>query len=241
MSALRNRLACALLLTSPAFAQHADHADADMAMDHGPETFNMIRTELDYAARDGGVFSWTVDGWVGGDTERVWLRSEGEMSDGHLEDAELQLYYGWNVSPFWDVLVGARHDFKPDDTTYLAASIVGLSPYFFETEASLFLSDRGDASVRLDQSIDLLITQDLIAEPYVELNVFAQDVAELGVGAGLSDVELGVQLRYEITRKFAPYIDVSWQRKLGETSIIARAAGEDPEESSVRFGLRVWF
>jgi copper resistance protein B len=227
-------LTCAALLVGPASAQHA-------GMDHGPTVFNMIRTELDYTATDGGAFNWSVDGWVGGDVERVWLRSSGEVVDGHVEDAELQLYYGWNVSPFWDVLVGARHDFRPDDTTYLAASIVGLSPYFFETEASVFLSDRGDLSARFEQSIDLLITQQLIAEPYVELNLFAQDVAELGVGGGFSDVELGVQLRYEITRKFAPYVDVSWNRKLGETLINARSAGESAEDSAVRFGLRLWF
>lgn len=233
-------LACAALLAGPALAQHAGHGDAG-GMDHGPTIFNMIRTEAGYTPKDGGAFNWSVDGWIGGDVERVWLRSGGEVVDGHLEDAELQLYYGWNVSPFWDVLVGARHDFRPVDTTYLAASVVGLSPYFFETEASMFLSDRGDLSARFEQSIDLLITQKLIAEPYVELNVFAQDVAELGVGAGFSDIELGLQLRYEITRKFAPYVDVSWNRKLGETAIIARAVGEKAENSAISFGLRVWF
>lgn len=125
--------------------------------------------------------------------------------------------------------------------TYLAASVVGLAPYFFETEASLFVSTEGDVSLRFEQSFDLLITQQLIAEPHVEANLFAQDVDDLGVGAGISDVEAGLQLRYEIVRKFAPYVDLVWSRKLGETARLARADGDDPEDTTVRLGLRFWF
>ena len=203
--------------------------------------FHMSKTELDYAPHDDGLFSWDVDGWIGGDVERVWLRSEGEHADGEFEEAEVQAYYGWNVATFWDALVGLRQDFEPRSETYLAAGVVGLAPYFFETEASLFVSTEADVSLRLEQSLDLPITQSLIAEPHVEANLFAQDVEEIGVGAGISDVELGLQLRYEITRKFAPYVDAVWSRKLGETASLARAEGEDPEETTIRLGLRFWF
>lgn len=137
-------------------------------------------------------------------TPNVWLRSEGEVEDGEAEDAELQLLYGWNVHPFWDVLAGVRQDFEPDGETYLAAGVTGLAPYFFETEATGFLSSEGDFSLRLEQSFDLPITQKLIAEPHGELNFFAQDVPDRDVGAGFSDLEVGLQLRYEVTRKFAP-------------------------------------
>jgi len=220
----------------PAFAQDMGHGD-----DPAPTVFNNIRTELDYAAKDGGLFNWDVDGWIGGDSERVWIRSEGEYRDGSLSDAEVQLYYGWNFDTFWDVLIGVRQDFEPGNRTYLAASVVGLAPYFFETEASAFLSDKGDLSVRFKQSFDLLLTQRLIAEPHFEANLFAQDVPELNVGAGISDIEIGLQLRYEFTRRFAPYVDVVWERKLGETSGLARAAGENPDATSVRVGVRLMF
>ncbi|MGD9537631.1 MAG: copper resistance protein B [Alphaproteobacteria bacterium] len=203
--------------------------------------FHRIEVEADYAPKHGGSWTWNLDGWVGGDVERVWLRSEGEAEDGRLEKAEAQLYYGWNVDPFWDALIGLRQDFEPRDETYLAASVVGLAPYFVETEASLFVSLEGDVSLRLEQSLDLSITQRLIAEPHLEANLFAQDVDEIGVGAGLSEIELGLQLRYEIERKFAPYLDAVWSRKLGETASNARAAGGDPEETRLSLGLRVWF
>lgn len=226
----------ALLLATPAQAREMGMGD-----DPAPTVFKNIRTELDYAPQGDGLFTWAVDGWVGGDSERIWLRSEGEIADGVARDAEAQLYYGWNVDPFWDALIGLRQDFRPDSTTYLAASIVGLAKYDFETEASLFLSNRGDLSARFNQSFDILLTQRLIAQPYAQLDFYAQDVPELNIGAGLGKVEFGLQLRYEISRKFAPYIDAVWQRKVGESSGLARAAGEDPEDGTIRAGVRFWF
>ncbi|MFN3627818.1 copper resistance protein B [Parvibaculum sp.] len=212
-----------------------------VAMDHGTDIFRKIVTELDYAARDGGQWRWHVDGWIGGDVERVWLRSSGKVADSEVASAELQLLYGRNVHPFWDVLVGVRQDLEPDGKTWAAAGVTGLAPYFFETDATAFLSTDGDAALRLEQSLDIPLTQKLIAEPHVELNVYANDMPERGIGAGFSDVELGMKLRYEITRKFAPYAALTWERALGETASRARAAGEGVEETALRLGIRFWF
>lgn len=219
---------------------HAETGDVVMA-GHRMEPFHKIVTEVDYADAHGGLWNWDVEGWIGGDVERVWLRSEGEVEDGETGNAELQLLYGWNVHPFWDVLAGIRQDFEPDGETYLAAGVTGLAPYFFETEATAFLSSDGDFSLRLEQSFDLPITQKLIAEPHGELEFFAQDVPGRDIGAGFSDLELGLQLRYEVTRKFAPYVDLVWERALGQTASIARAKGEDVGDTTLRFGIRVWF
>lgn len=219
----------------------ASYAQEPTLDDHGFDIFNMIKLEVDYADAHDGLWNWDLDGWAGGDVERLWIRSEAEIADDDFETAELQLYYGRNFDPFWDALIGIRQDFEPDSETYLAAGIVGLAPYFFETEATAFLSTEGDLSARFEQSFELPVTQRLIAEPRIELNAFAQDVPELGVGAGFSDVEAGFQLRYEITRRFAPYVDLVWERDLGETASITRASGEDVEDTTLRVGLRMWF
>jgi copper resistance protein B len=230
-----------LALTLAAAIASASHAQEPAQADHGVDLFNMIKLEVDYADAHDGLWNWNLDGWAGGDLERLWIRSEGEFADDDLETAELQLFYGRNFHPYWDALIGIRQDFEPDSETYLAAGVTGLAPYFFETEATAFLSTEGDLSARFEQSFDLPITQKLIAEPHVELNAFAQDVPERGIGAGFSSVEAGLQLRYEIVRKFAPYVDLVWQRDLGETASIKRASGEDVEDTSLRFGVRMWF
>lgn len=227
-----------LLIASLAVARAETGA---VAMDHGPDLFHKIVTEVDFAARDGGQWRWDVDGWIGGDVERVWIRSTGKIEDDEAEKAELQLLYGRNVHPFWDVLVGVRQDLEPDSKTWAAAGVTGLAPYFFETDVTAFLSTDGDAAFRLEQSLDIPLTQKLIAEPHLELNAYAQDMPERGIGAGFSDVELGLKLRYEVTRKFAPYAALTWERALGETASRARSSGHKVDETALRIGIRVWF
>ncbi|MBK7361493.1 MAG: copper resistance protein B [Micavibrio sp.] len=238
---MRNKiyLAAALLLSvyaHPAYAQDPhDHQ-------HGSETYHAFRLETDYGAgQDGPVASWDLDGWIGTDENKLWLKSEGENSDGTTEQAEFWALYSRNVAEFWDLQAGIRHDTQPHSTSYAVFGIEGLAPYFVETEAHLFVSDEGDVSARLRREHDLLITQQLILQPYGEINLSAQDVEEQEIGAGFTEGEIGIQTRYEITRKFAPYVDLRYERKFGETSSIAKDNGEDNDDFIAAVGLRLMF
>ena len=131
--------------------------------------------------------------------------------------------------------------YAPLSTTYAVLGVEGLAPYFFETEAHLFISDEGDVSARIRQENDFLLTQKLILQPYIEANLYAQDVPELDIGAGLSDAEFGLQTRYEYTRGFAPYVDVRYERKFGETSSIAKSNGEENDAVIGSIGLKLLF
>ena len=189
---------------------------------------------------DGEEFTnWDVDGWVGTDENKLWLKSEGEIVGHETEQAEFWGMYSRNVATFWDIQIGVRLDTQPDSLTYGIIGIHGLAPYFFETEAHLFVSEDGDVSARLRYETHLLFTQRLIAEPYVEANLFLQDVSKLDVGAGLTDAEFGIQTRYELTRDFAPYFEVKYERKFGETSSIAKRHGEEYETMVGTVGLRL--
>ena len=231
--------ALATLATTGVRAEDMGH---DMAKDHGGQTFHMFRLETDYGgSKDGGIASWDLDGWVGTDENKLWLKSEGEHKDGKLEDAEFWALYSRSVATFWDAQVGVRYDIEPTSTAYAVVGFNGLAPYFFETEAHLFISDKGDVSARVRQENDLLLTQKLILQPYVEINLSAQDVPERDVGAGLVDGKIGLQTRYEFTRKFAPYVDIQYGRKFGETSSTAKGNGEDTDELIGAIGLRLVF
>ncbi|TKW61114.1 MAG: copper resistance protein B [Blastochloris viridis] len=222
-------------------AQDMNHAGHDMAKEHGGETYHMMRLETDYGAGPHGNFGrWDLDGWIGTDENKLWLKSEGEQGKSKLEDAEFWAMYSRNVATFWDVQAGIRHD-EPDSTTYAVFGVNGLAPYWFETEAHMFVSDKGDVSARLREENDFLLTQKLIAQPYAEINLYAQDVPEKHVGAGISDGKIGLQTRYEFTRKFAPYVDFSYGRKFGETAAIAKTNGEDNNEFIGAVGLRLMF
>lgn len=221
----------ALILSRPVLAM-------DGMDEHGPQIFHAFRLETDYGGGQHGPASWDFRGWVGGDINKLCLRSEGENTGGKTERAEFWALYSRNISTFWDAQAGIRYDAHPRSTSYLMLGFNGLAPYFFETEAHLFISDKGDVSARMREENDFLITQRLILQPYAEVNLFAQDVPEQDVGAGLSNGELGLQTRYEVTRKFAPYVDFRYERKFGETSSIARSNGEDSGAFIGAAGLR---
>jgi copper resistance protein B len=220
-------------------------ARARMMRENGGMTFSQLMVDrLEYRAGPGrNGFHWEGEGWIGGDIHRLAIKSEGEGDvGGRLERAEVQALYSRAVDPWWNLIVGVRHDMRPaPGRSYATIGVEGLAPYWFELEAQLFLSDKGDAHLRIEGSYDQRITQRLILQPAAELNLAAQDVPELGIGAGVSDVELGLRLRYEITRRLAPYLGVNWERKLGGSARYARAAGKDPSSTSLVAGLRLWF
>lgn len=206
------------------------------------QIFHMLRVQIERGeSRDDTVSNWDIDGWVGGDVHKLWLKSEGERVDGGTEAAEIWALYSRNISTFWDAQIGIRHDTRPKSTSYLVLGFNGLAPYFIETNAHLFVSDEGDVSARFRHETDLLVTQRLIAQPYLEANLFAQDVSAQDVGAGLANASLGIQMRYEITRKFAPYIDLRYERKLGKTASIARREGGRKDDFIASLGLRLMF
>lgn len=226
------------------FCFAADHsAHADMAAEHGGGVFHMFRLEADAGSNTDGTSlqSWDLDGWIGTDENKLWLKSEGERAGNKLESAEFWALYSRNISTFWDAQAGIRYDTKPESTAYLTLGINGLAQQWFETEAHLFVSEHGDVTARLRQENDLLLSQKLILQPYVEVGLSAQDVHEQDVGAGVTDGKIGLQTRYEFTRKFAPYVDVHYGRKFGETASIAKNHGEDNDELAGSIGLRLMF
>lgn len=188
-------------------------------------------------------FLWDIRGWAGGDYDRLWFKTQGSSRiDGPVEKGEVQLRYSHLVSTFWDLAAGVRYDLEPSPGTgYAVFALHGLAPYFFEVDADLFVSHRGKISARLEIEYPIQITQRLILQPALEMNVAAQDAPEIGVGSGLSQIDLGLRLRYEIARELAPYVGFVWERKVGRTATFARERGEDYTVPAIVAGIRFWF
>lgn len=220
-------------------------ARAGLRQEHGGTSTSKVMANLaEYQARTrgGAGYRWDGQAWFGGDIDRFVVKSEGEGSRrGGLDSAELQGLFSHAIGPYFNLEGGLRQDFKPRSRTYATVAVEGLAPYWFDVGGALFLSNKGEVLGRAEATYDLRLSQRLILQPRVELNLAAQDTRETRTGAGLSNAEFGLRLRYEITREFAPYVGVSYDRKVGKTASYARAFGDNPEATSLVFGIRAWF
>ncbi|MCX4063438.1 MULTISPECIES: copper resistance protein B [Pseudomonas] len=193
-------------------------------------------------ADDGSALNWEAQGWIGGDVDRLWLRTEGERTNGKTEEAEVHALWGHAISPWWDLVGGVRQDFKPGDPqTWAAFGIQGLALYNFEAQATAYLGEGGQTAARLEGDYDILLTNKLILQPTAEFNFYGKNDPQRGVGSGLSESEIGLRLRYEFRPQFAPYVGVTWNRAYGKTADYARDEGEDNNEARLVLGVRVWF
>ena len=213
-------------------------------------TFGFLLFDNSEFQRAGGpnAFRWDVLGWRGGDVHRFWFKSEGRQatSSSQGSEFELQALYGKLIAPFFDLQAGVRIDqrLRPGSNparVYAVVGLQGLSPYRFEIEPSLFLSQKGQVSGRLTATYDVLLSQRLILQPRVETNVAVQRDEEISIGAGWNDAELGVRLRYEIRRELAPYVGLTWKESFGATHRLTTQEGGDPAHFVVVAGARVWF
>lgn len=207
-------------------------------------THAVILDRFEATSGDGAEgYAWDVQGWYGGDINRLWWKSEGEGAfDGDVEHAELQLLYSRAVTPYFDLQAGVRQTYRPEgDRTDLVLGVQGLAPYWFEVDGALFVSNEGELTARAQAEYDLRLTQRLILQPRVEISLSAQEIPEFAIGTGVTDVLAGARLRYEITRSFAPYVGVEWSGAIGDTRDLVQANGDDPDATRVVIGVRALF
>ena len=207
-----------------------------------PVLAKFMFSQLEIRPGDGDdPFVWEGEAWIGKDLNKLWLKTEGERVGGKTEEAELHVLYSHAIAPYWDVQAGFRRDFKPVTRDWAPVGIKGLAPYFFETDAALFVGEEGRTSVRLKAEYEIMLTQKTVLSPEIEINVYGKDDPESGIGSGLSDTSLGLRLRHEFKREFAPYIGVDWTRYYGGTADYIAEEGGDASDVRWVAGVRIWF
>lgn len=212
---------------------------------HGGQVFWFVmadRFETQFREGDEALV-WDGQGFVGTDRNKLFVKTEGDYGiDGNdVEDAEVQALWSRAVSTFFDLQAGLRYDFEPESTVHGVLGVQGLAPYRFELDLAAFISDEGDLTFRAEVEYELLLTQRLILQPRIEANFAAQDISNRRVGRGVSDLDIGLRLRFEILREFAPYVGLEWQSAFGNTADFIEEEGGDPDGLALLAGVRVWF
>jgi copper resistance protein B len=186
--------------------------------------------------------AWDADLWVGYDINKLWFKFEGENSEDRIEEAEFQALYSRAVTTNWDIQMGWRRDIRPTpERDWAAVGVRGIAPYHFDVDLTAFVGSSGRTAARIDVDYEIIFTQRLVLTPELEVDYYGKDDPALNIGSGLSQIELGARLRYEIRREFAPYVGINWWSKLGDTKRLARASGDETSDLELVFGLRVWF
>ena len=191
---------------------------------------------------DNSLTAYDLRAWYGGTYDRAVLKAEGERDGGELQHARTELLWGHAVATYWDTQLGVRYDGGTEPSrNWLAFGVQGLAPYWFELEATGYVGEQGRTALRFAAEYELLLTQKLILQPRFEAHVYGRHDPERALGSGLSDAVVGVRLRYEIRREFAPYVGVERAEKYGGTADFARAAGQNTGDTRLVAGLRFWF
>ena len=208
-----------------------------------PVLAKVMIDKLEWRDGDGGdLWVWDADAWIGKDLDKLWFKTEGEYANSTTEGAYLETLYSRAIAPYWDFQAGWRHDFRPKPTRdWFAVGVMGLAPYWFEVDATLYAGGNGTIAGHLDAEYEILFTQKLILSPELELSFSGDDDPACGVGSGVTDLELGLRLRYEIRREFAPYIGINWEKKFGDTADFAKEEGEPSADLQFVAGVRAWF
>lgn len=203
---------------------------------------SVLGDRLEYH-QDSDSTVYDVQTWYGTTYDRFVAKAEGDIADGTLEESSTELLWSHAINAYFDTQLGVRLDQYDEgkDRQWLALGVQGLAPYWFELDVTAYVGDNGRTALTAEAEYELLLTQRLILQPRAELSVYGKDDPDNGLGQGLSDIALGLRLRYEFSRQFAPYIGVEWTDTYGDTADYRRAAGNDTSDTQFVAGLRFWF
>lgn len=224
-----------------AFPPELEGMDMRSHMDDNPLVAVFRGDELEHG--DGDTLGWDLRAGIGYNFDRLWLRSEGERSDGRLEHATTELLWNHATGPWWDRTIGFRHDsgVGGPGRDWAAVGVQGLAPYKFELEATGYIGISGRLAARFEGEYEILLTNRLVLQPKLEANFYSRNDDDNRIGKGLSDAEFGLRLRYEFSPRFAPYVGHAWTRRFAGTADRFKAAGDEADDHGWVAGIRFWF
>jgi len=204
--------------------------------------YALLGDRLEYNEQaNAGVFD--LQAWYGTTFDRLVIKTEGDFSEGSLEENQTDILWGHAVSAYWDTQAGVRLDYNKEgeNRQWLAFGLQGLAPYWFELDMTAYVGERGSTAFTLEAEYELLLTQKLIIQPRAEITLYGKNDKQNELGSGLSSSAIGFRVRYEFTRQFAPYIGVEWSNKFGNTADYATSSGQSSNNTAFVAGIKFWF
>jgi copper resistance protein B len=214
--------------------------------EHGGQIYQVTRLENAWIVdEDGkGNLGTRFDTLIGTDENRLFIEANSEKPESNDPKYDVSALYSRYVAPFWDIQAGVRYSEDRNNNSNRVDGVVGilgLAPYFFETQAYLYGGENNFWGASFELERDLLLTQKLITQPYIEADVVFSDDSDYAAKSGLSELKTGIQTRYEITKRIRPFVDVAYQYEKGQKATSMQEATDSEKGWKYGAGIELIF
>ena len=243
----------------PAQQAHSDSDDLNYKLDHqfdhaahlkehGGQIYHQTTLESKWLRNDNGngVLKSELETRIGTDENKIFIKLHADKAESQQTEYDAKLLYSRNVADFWDVQAGIRYRNDPNrevdqEQVDAVLGLHGMAPYFFETDAYVYIGQDRQVSFNLETERDLLLTQKLIVQPYLDMNVVLSDDSNYAKKTGLNSVQVGLETRYEINKKVMPFIDVAYGYNKGIQETAWQKSSSSENEWLYGAGIRFKF
>ncbi len=233
----------------PVQLAHSDGFDhAAHLKEHGGQIYQQTTLESKWLRNDNaqGALKSKLETRIGTDENKIFIKVHADKAESQQTEYDAKLLYSRNVADFWDVQAGMRYRNEPNreidqDQVDAVFGLHGMAPYFFETDAYLYIGQDRQVSFNLETERDLLLTQKLIIQPYLDINVVLSDDSNYAKKTGLNSVQVGLETRYEINKKVMPFIDVAYGYNKGIQETAWQKSSSSENEWFYGAGIRFKF
>lgn len=182
---------------------------------------------------------WDADGWIGGDTNKLMLKTEGAHFKGSVTGVLTQLLYGRAISESWTLEAGAAQTGAPGpDLSWMTISAEGDLPLSIDSEWTL-LWKNNQTWLKTGFETALPLNGSWKFIPKLELSFYTKNDPAQQIGSGLSNAELSLRIAYDFTKKVGGYVGYSRYQTFGNTAVQQSAGGNSTYDNLLITGFMI--
>lgn len=205
---------------------------------HGSHIYQAYHIQLGYDPKHNvqkGDFEYRV-GW---DRNKLLLAmEEAELKKGHVEKADLDVFYWHLLSQFWAIKGGMNIVFKPSHKTYLqpGIGIEGMAPYFIHTDIRAYLYNKSlKTDIYLER--DTLLAHNTSLRFAIRGILATKSLRKDWIGSGLNSLEYTIMPYYSIAPGINLFLSAEFTRYHGNTKKIYKSQDESAKENTYMIGF----
>ena len=215
--------------------------------EHGGQVYQTTTLQNEWLVNEEGqgTLGSKIQSLIGTDENRLFIEANLNKSESHDPQYDVSALYSRNIATYWDAQAGLRYREDQNNPDHGRVDgvigVLGLAPYFFETQAYLYGGEDNFWGASLEVERDFLLTQKLITQPYIEMDIVFNDDSQYASKTGLSELKTGIKTRYEMNKRIRPFIDIGYQYEKGVKQTTVQQATDSEKGWLYGAGLELRF